>query len=572
MYQFLSSKNFRIRLQFVLGVFIFISAAIVHAQIGEVLWEEQFDSFNETFWTKDIGDGCPALCGFGNQELQSYEANNVYIGEIAGEPGNNGLILEAKSENSGTRAFTSGKITTDNKVAIKYGAVEVRMSVPNLSQGLWPAAWMLGTANITWPDRGEIDMMEMGFSEAIRDEQQEPESTVNNYVGANAFFPIPGGGPGDIANDVNYNKPYVAAIPLNDRFVIYRIYWEPTQIRFTVIDNAVEYDLYEAPFPIDANNSVTAPFTKPFFMLLNLAVGGTLPGTFTNESVTANLPAKMMVDYVRVSKWNGFGSVEVSDGTIAAETGIFGVFTDTTVTNNEFNLGVDSDIFVFEETLIASNEPPIEGSNVLSYTTVPSKGWFGAGITSLFGKNMTNFTENGLLKFKIKIPSDVSFFIGVNDNFTNASEIVFPAGETKYGLVRNGEWGEAVIPISEFSNVIAFQDMSYLFRIGNSGNLPTSSYEFAIDDIVWGENNVLGTQTTVFPKIMIIPNPAKHTLTVSGEITNLQNATITNITGKQVIEVSTNFERIRIDNLQPGIYFITLRTNNGRITRKFVKY
>ncbi len=473
-----------------------------YSQIGPVIWEDNFNTFNAQQWTKDIGDGCNiGLCGWGNQELQSYEANNVYIGDVPGEAGNKALVLEAKRENSGSRAFTSGKINSDKKVAIQYGMVEVRVRIPNLNQGLWPAIWMLGTANIGWPAKGEIDMMEMGFSKAGRDAQGETTSTVNNYVGANTFFPVPGG-VGNIASDVNYNKPYVAATPLNDRFVRYRIYWEPTQIRFTVIDGTTEYDLYEAPFPIEANSPITGPFTRPFYMLLNLAVGGTLPGVTSNGNVTAALPGKMYVDYVRVHKWNGHGSVTLSDGSIAAETGTFGVFTDTTPTTNKLTFGSDSEFYIFGETLITNTvTPPAEGTTVLSFRNDATKGWFGAGITSLFGKNMSNYSQNGSLKFRIKIPANVSFIIGLNDNFTNGAEVKFPAGQTRYGLVRDGEWGQVTIPISDFAGLLAFQDMSYMFRIGSDGAIPSSNFQFAIDDIVWVDGN-----TTVCQPTAVTPN------------------------------------------------------------------
>lgn len=489
-------KKSKIKFGLFMTGFLLITASSF-AQIGPVIWEDNFNTFNTAQWTKDIGDGCNiGLCGWGNQELQSYEANNVYIGDVPGEAGNKALVLEAKNQVSGSRAFTSGKINSDNKVAIHYGMVEVRVRVPNLNQGLWPAVWMLGTSNLAWPAKGEIDMMEMGFSQAARNEQGATSSTVNTYVGANTFFPVPGG-VGNIASDVNYNKPYVAAAPLNDRFVKYRIYWEPTQIRFTVVDGANEYDLYENPFPIDANNSVTAPFTRPFYMLLNLAVGGTLPGVSSNGAVTAPLPGKMYVDYVRVHKWNGYGSVELSDGTIPAENGTFGVFTDTTPATKKLTFGADSEFYIFGETLIENNAiAPAEGANVLSFTNDSSKGWFGAGITTLFGKNMSNYTQNGSLKFKIKIPANVSFFIGVNDNYTNAAQVNFPAGQTKYGLVRNGEWGQVTIPISDLGGLVAFQDMSYMFRIGNDGAIPTSNFQFAIDDIVWVDGNTTVCQPT----------------------------------------------------------------------------
>ena len=235
------------------------------AQIGPLIWEDNFDTLDPNVWVPDIGDGCNiGLCGWGNQELQSYQANNVYIEQVPGEPGNNALVLEARREQAGTRGFTSGKVTTQENLAIHYGLVEVRARVPDLDMGLWPAVWLLGTANLTWPAKGEIDMMEMGFSQSARDAQQATNSSVNTYVGANAFFSVPGGGVGNIASDVDYNQPYVAATPLNDRFITYRIYWEPTQLRFTVIDGTTEYDLYTNPLPLDPEGVHCAVYQAVF--------------------------------------------------------------------------------------------------------------------------------------------------------------------------------------------------------------------------------------------------------------------------------------------------------------------
>ncbi len=462
---------------------------ITYAQIGNVLWEDQFDSFNANVWTPNVGDGCDiGLCGWGNAELQYYQPDNVTIEGIPGEPGNNALVLEARNESAGTRAFTSGKVDSEGKMSIHYGLIEVRMMVPNLETGLWPAAWLLGTANLTWPGKGEIDMMEMGHSLAARTEQGHGSSTVNNYVGANAIFATPDG-PGSIAYDADYNQPYQSATPMNNRFMTYRLYWDPTEMRFTVIDNGTEYDLYTGPLPIDPDG-VTGAFSKPFYMLLNLAVGGNFTDAASNGQVTAPMPAKMYVDYVRVSEWNGHGEVSFDYGELVAETGVFGVYTDETPTNNSLTFGGDAEIYAWGGTVQEGTTAPYEGDNVIAWETTAANSWFGGGVTTLFGKNMSNYSEEGVLRFKIKIPADVSFRIGITDNYTNEAYVDFPANQTTYGLVRNGEWGSVEIPLSDLAGLIAFQDIGYMFAIvSDAANLPTSTFQFAIDDITWYDGN-----------------------------------------------------------------------------------
>ena len=298
--------------------FYFIVFSIsLNAQTGHILWQEDFNSLDSSIWNVDVGDGCNEnLCGWGNQELQSYQNDNVYIEEIPNEPGNYALVLEARNESSGSSSFTSGKVTTKNNLAVKYGMIEFRIKVPDdLSKGLWPAAWLLGTNQESdgWPYCGEIDMMEMGHNSNFRNEQEFPDANENNLVAANLIFYDEDACADNnqncaasISYDKYYNQPYYTGETLTDRFMIYRMYWDEEQIRLTVDDDGNVQNLYTGPFPISNKSSA---FTKPFYLLFNLAVGGNFTDATNASQVSADLPGKMYIDYIKIKKWNGRGEV-----------------------------------------------------------------------------------------------------------------------------------------------------------------------------------------------------------------------------------------------------------------------
>ena len=457
-------------------------------QIGPLLWSDEFNTFDDGVWNRIQGDGCAiGLCGWGNAELQSYEPGNLSIAPVPGETGNSALVLEARRQNSGTRAFTSGKVDSEGKLSVQYGMIEIRMRVPDLNTGLWPAAWLLGTANLTWPAKGEIDMMEMGHSAAAKEREGYAGVSSNRFVGANAIFPADDGSAASIAYDVNYSTPYVAATSMADRFVTYRLYWEPSQMRYTVIDNGQEYDLYTNPLPLDPDGG-TGVFTKPFYFLLNLAVGGNFTDALTNGAVTAPLPAKMHVDYVRVYEYNGHGKVESNYGDLAQETGVFGVYTEETPVNNSLTFGEDAEIFVWGNTLLeGATTPAAEGTEALNWVTTEA-GWFGAGIVATFGKDMSGYVDEGVLRFRMRAPNNFAFRIGILDNYTNEEWIEFPAGVNQYGLVRGNGWSQVEIPLSDFAGLLAFQDLGYLFAISSvAGAVPPAGTAFSLDDIVYDD-------------------------------------------------------------------------------------
>ncbi len=460
-----------------------VMADVLNPVIGPLLYEENFNTLDSTVWNSINDDGCGiSLCGWGNQELEFYRPANLSIDDVPFEPGTKALAIQAKREDSGGKPFTSGKITTEGKLQVKYGMIEFRMSTPQVGTGLWPAGWMLGTTTQIWPAKGELDIMEMGHKLSYLNPLG---SDTNSYTAANAIFYdtnacVPGNESCAASTAWQTKNSYVASIPLVNRFVIYRMYWTDSQIRFTVIDNGVEHDMYKAPIAITAEAS---EFNAPFYFLFNLAVGGNFTDAANAGQVTAPLPSKMYIDYVRVYKLNGLGEVKLGNQT-PKETGVLGIFTDRSAASLSRNLipGVDSDIWVWNG-LSASTMPAYEGANVLAWNYTTGT-WFGGSVTPRSLIDMSNFAPTGTLKFHIKIPANVAFKIGIKDNYTNESWVQFPANQTKYGLVRDGEWREASIPVSEIrGQAIALQAMTQLFMFASDG--APSNFQIGIDDVVW---------------------------------------------------------------------------------------
>ena len=308
-----------------LGILLFGTMVLQssNAQVGQIIWEDNFNTLDTDKWNIATGDGCPDLCGWGNEELEYYHSDNVRIEEISGEPGNFALVLEARAEAMGNKSFTSGKVTTENKIAVKYGMIEVRMKTPDVEVGLWPAVWLLGTNHpaVGWPQCGEIDLMEMGQKQQFLSDKRLGGASPNQVVGSNLLFYDDEACTSEnadcaasIAFDNYYCTPYKADDPLNERFVIYRLYWDDKEIKFTIEDNGITHEMYAGTFPV---GHAAQEFKKPFYLLMNLAVGGDFTDASAAGQVTAPLPAKMYIDYIRIRKWNGKGEVTGADDLMA---------------------------------------------------------------------------------------------------------------------------------------------------------------------------------------------------------------------------------------------------------------
>jgi len=235
-----------------------------------LVWADEFDrdTLNLADWTYEIGDGCPNLCGWGNNELEYYREDNTSIV-------NGNLVITAKDQKFGSREYTSSRLITKGKKQFKFGRIDIRAALPE-GQGLWPALWMLGSNidAVSWPACGEIDIMELSGD------------LPNRVVGTVHY------GPNDSQAQYNSMSKYLDGDDnFQDEFHVFSINWENNLIQFFVDDV-----LYHTITPASLNGEAY-PFNKNFFFIFNVAVGGDFPG---NPDGSTPFPQHMIVDYVRV--------------------------------------------------------------------------------------------------------------------------------------------------------------------------------------------------------------------------------------------------------------------------------
>jgi beta-glucanase (GH16 family) len=250
-----------------------------------LVWEEKFnkDTIDAQTWTYDMGDGCAIdLCDWGNSEMQYY-TNHKENARI--EKGH--LVIEAHKKDANGKHFTSARMKTEGRMQFKYGTVEARIKLPNIGKGIWPAFWTLG-ANGHWPARGEIDMMEVGSKDGLQ------EGVGNRRVSSAAHWSKADGGH-------EYNVFHTTAkVDLTKDYHLYKMVWTPKFIKM-FLDN-VEYYSFDISGGDAANVS---EFHSPHYLLLNLAVGGSYTGIYTEGSINADFPSKFCVDYIRLYQNKG---------------------------------------------------------------------------------------------------------------------------------------------------------------------------------------------------------------------------------------------------------------------------
>jgi len=248
---------------------LLVSSLAVAQPNWRLKWSDEFSGAtgsapDSTKWVYDLGAG-----GWGNRELQTYTnaTDNAYL------DGRGNLVIRVLRSSAG--AHTSARIKSLGKFDFQYGKVEARIKIP-FGQGIWPAFWAMGTdiRTVGWPRCGEIDILEN-----IGKEPSIVHSTIHGpgYSGGDGItsaYSLPGGQ------------------RFADEFHTFSAVWTPTSIEF-----AVDGVPFQKVTPSSLAAGKAWVFTKPFFLLLNVAVGGNWPGP---PDATTVFPQLMVVDYVRV--------------------------------------------------------------------------------------------------------------------------------------------------------------------------------------------------------------------------------------------------------------------------------
>jgi len=228
----------------------------------QLVWSDEFDTDgapDPANWTYDLGDG-----GWGNGELQTYtdDAENVIVADGV-------LKITAKASSDGSGGYTSARLKSQGLQNFTYGRVEISAKLP-ASQGTWPALWMLGSnfPDVGWPTCGEIDIME--------------QTGANKNESLGTFHWL------DAASSTNasYGEK-IAVTDTSTEFHLYTLEWTENSMTIFVDEEQVVVMGISEDFPF---------YGKDFFMIMNIAMGGTLGGSidpsFTEDS--------MEIDYIRV--------------------------------------------------------------------------------------------------------------------------------------------------------------------------------------------------------------------------------------------------------------------------------
>ena len=422
----------------------------VKAAVGdwELVWSDDFEgtSLNRNNWNVEVNGS-----GGGNNEKQYYvdSENNLKVSDGT-------LKIICRKENYGGRKYTSGRINSKGKQEFKYGRIEARLKLPRFS-GIWPAFWMLGANydRVGWPKCGEIDIME-----AINDD---------DFVFSNLHWSY-NNGPAD-----THGKKY----KVNDRtqWHTYGMEWDENTAKFYVDDHV--YDTFSI-----TSQSQMEEFRKKQFIILNLAIGGNLPGNNIDES---GLPATMEVDWVRVyqkeeaptTKYDG-PTVVVTDDAVASYNGNWVPWVsgaDSTWLPAEATVTPNGTTAKEGFTVEATNFGRVGGDSAwtIQGQLMNLKYYAGATYTykctiesnvdkKVYVKVTNEGEENlagGYIDVKAGVPYNYSVNYTVPEDYTDAISLKFGFGKTDGDTIADNASGTIKVSNVSFSTTTSIPDPEY---------------------------------------------------------------------------------------------------------------
>ena len=410
-----------------------------------LVWSDEFNEneIDSNKWSYELGDGTDygLKPGWGNNEKQLYtdSSENSFITQDATT---SALAITALKDGDG---FTSAKVTTQNTFTTLFGRVSVRAKIPK-GQGMWPAIWMLGAnkTDIDWPGCGEIDIME------ILGHETDKLLTTLHYTGENNKY------------ETIENTHVLSTGDFSESYHEYTLDWTPEKLSFSLDNNF----LYEVPIESDMKE-----YLRDFYLILNVAVGGNLPGEVDE---TTSFPQAMLVDYVRVYSKDDLDIPDAPPLDLEEET--VGQVIDESLASNAIQSGFTSfgDLKAASwgpgAPFISSSETAIEGEQSLSFS-YPGGEWGGSFIELETPKSVLNYNA---LVFSLHKPTTLVDAEIKLENPDNNGAAVFLIDYTPTD-VSNG-FVEYNIPLSDFTG-LDLENLSIPFSIWNPKDSDENYFE-----------------------------------------------------------------------------------------------
>lgn len=405
-------------------------------------WSDEFDgtAVDTSKWAFDTGSG-----GWGNNELEYYTSRIENASVQNGE-----LTIKALRESYNGMSFTSARMKTLNKFSARFGKIAARIRLP-YGKGIWPAFWMLGEGfnGSNWPYCGEIDIMELkgGYDNVLYSTCHWDNYGTYSYQGTT----------------------YTNAEAFNLNYHIFEIEWDTNAIVWKL--DGVQY------YTLNISSRTMSEFEFPFFILLNVAVGGSFfsPAITDPAAVTATFPQTLSVDWVRVYAPNfSLPAALTPDGSQDVS-----VFSETHAGLNVLSTGATIDQWANTVTLTQTSTAASEGSTGLK-ATVGSVGWMGFGVSAYnIGHDLSAYA-NSYLKFDIKTSSSKTYKVGIKSGSTTEAWVTLTSA---MGFVADGAWHTVTVPVSAFTGVKLNMISQYFMFASANGS--QSGDVISIDNIYW---------------------------------------------------------------------------------------